>query len=560
MANELKRLFLKVMFAMFSILLLVGFYGFIKENRYIYWGVIISSILILLSGITAIFWIKLCKFCAPIFIRTLIKVSNNLSPIVNYLNNTRIIGPILSWCVKVTFFFWFIVLLLGDALIRVILSRATGIHKESGFHYSPVNASDINFQPLGLFENGEELGMNKRLYGDFFPHYNKKLALSLAMASKLAYEDVPIIQSELEKSGYDMNSFKPIAYRNVCGYIAEKDDNIILVFRGSNPLNIQNCLTDIRALLCKIESSTRGPMGLVHEGFYEALGEDLNESPPESQATIELSNASLVKTFETIFGALKTVMFFALQSMVTHIHDPVDHRYLGEDARFISAYSQATRWITKLCKEAEEDNEQEKNNDPGNERSNDVRQRKSKKCLYITGHSLGGGLATVFLAKLFQHNSPLLNNFSGIYTYGQPNIGDNDFAKIFGPEIGKKMFHHAYNNDVVTRVPMWAPYSNPPGNLVYMDASFSIYIYPPDPVTNLPIPVRKISYLHLSGILNLNVIRRMKNESWLRIFLRIMFPFFINDHFPGDYARAIREGTIERVIVGLPGQVGGFEK
>ncbi|CAI2172150.1 11295_t:CDS:2 [Funneliformis geosporum] len=468
-------------------------------------------------------------------LKTLTKFSNNLSPIVNYLNNTRVIGPIISWCVKATFFLWFIALLMGDALVRVILSRATGIHKESGFHYSPINASDMNFQPLGLFENSEESEKNKRLYGDLFPNYNKKLALSLAMASKLAYEDIPIIKSELENSGYDMNSFKPIAYKNVCGYIAEKDDNIILVFRGTNPLNIQNCLTDIRALLCKMESSTQGSMGLVHEGFYEALGEDLNELPPQSQSIIELSNASLVKTVETIFGALKTVMFFALQSMITHIHDPVDHRYLGEDARFISAYSQATRWISKLCKETEEDNEQENNNDSGIERSNDIRQRKSKKCLYIAGHSLGGGLATVFLAKLLQHNSPLLDIFSGIYTYGQPNIGDIDFAKIFGPEIGKKMFHHAYNNDAVPRVPMWAPYSSPPGNLVYMDASFSMYIYPPDPVTNIPIPIRRISFLQLSGLLNLNTIRRMRNER--------------------DYARAIREGTLESVIVGLPCQI-----
>lgn len=76
--------------------------------------------------------------------------------------------------------------------------------------------------------------------------------------------------------------------------------------------------------------------------------------------------------------------------------------------------------------------------------------------------------------------------------------------------------------DVIPRVPRWDPYSSPPGNLVFINSSFSMYIYPPDPITNIPIPVRGISFLHLSGFLNLNIIRRMKNESWLRIFYRIM--------------------------------------
>ncbi len=78
------------------------------------------------------------------------------------------------------------------------------------------------------------------------------------------------------------------------------------------------------------------------------------------------------------------------------------------------------------------------------------------------------------------------------------------------------------STDAVPRVPMWAPYASPPGNLVFIDTSFSMYVYLPDPVTNIPIPLRGISFLHLSGLLNLNVIRRMKNESWLRIFFRIM--------------------------------------
>ena len=62
--------------------------------------------------------------------------------------------------------------------------------------------------------------------------------------------------------------------------------------------------------------------------------------------------------------------------------------------------------------------------------------------------------------------------------------------------------------------------------------------------------MRPISYLHLSGLLNLSVIRRMKNESSIRILFRILFPFFINDHFPSGYSEALLTGDVEWVIIG----------
>lgn len=52
----------------------------------------------------------------------------------------------------------------------------------------------------------------------------------------------------------------------------------------------------------------------------------------------------------------------------------------------------------------------------------------------------------VFVAKMIQKDSPLLNYFAGLYTYGQPNIGDKDFGKSFGSDITCKIFNHTYNN------------------------------------------------------------------------------------------------------------------
>lgn len=54
--------------------------------------------------------------------------------------------------------------------------------------------------------------------------------------------------------------------------------------------------------------------------------------------------------------------------------------------------------------------------------------------------------------------------------------------------------------------------------------------------------------MHLSGMLNVRVIMRMRKESWLRVLERIVLPFFLNDHFPGDYVKGLAEGKIEIVV------------
>lgn len=98
------------------------------------------------------------------------------------------------------------------------------------------------------------------------------------------------------------------------------------------------------------------------------------------------------------------------------------------------------------------------------------------------------------------------------------------------------------------RIPYW--YSPPPGTLVYIDSSYKISIYPPNQKTQDPIPVRGISYLHLSGLLNKSVIYRLRSETPVRILFRLLFPFFVNDHFPSDYCDALLKGDVEWVILG----------
>lgn len=95
---------------------------------------------------------------------------------------------------------------------------------------------------------------------------------------------------------------------------------------------------------------------------------------------------------------------------------------------------------------------------------------------------------------------------------------------------------------------------------MYIDSSFHITIYPPNPYTNEPVHVRNISFLHLSGLLNPNIIRRLPRENRIRILFRILCPFFLNDHFPCDYSESLRRGHVQWVIMGTGDLQGGSEE
>ncbi|KAF9436114.1 hypothetical protein BGZ76_004791 [Entomortierella beljakovae] len=535
--------------------------------------------------------------------------------------------------------------------------------------------------------------------------YSQVIATTLAIVSKLVYEDVPVIRHELSLSGYDMHSFRAVAYKNTCGFIVQKGRNIVLVFRGTDPLNLQNAWTDIQSRLVKIQTLQDPPvaLGKCHQGMYNALGKaddfllpseelaqqlqdesrtrhrtysDMDASEEESRprrrklgtpassfrsedskttVNLELSNQSIYQTIATSIRAGYLVVKFLIVGLFTHVSDPVDYRFAGE-VRDLGAFAQACRWVDGLRLEHAEreyrriqrqgkslmskhidspsssrgisrrgsigniyseeytDGAQDTGHwassrrrrssatgngqirsatkkisltgkNQSNSRNNRERKfsgnqydgrdsnqwrniandildiynnqnrteqdgtyKKKKLRFYICGHSLGGALASIFLAKMVQCNSPLLDIFSGLYTYGQPRVGDKDFSNAFGFKLACKMFHHVHNNDIFARVPFWGAYETPPGTLVFIDSARTLTLYPPDPVTFMPVPVRSISFIHLSGILNVRVIMRMRKESWLRILERIVLPFFLNDHFPGDYVKGLAEGKIELVV------------
>ncbi len=83
-------------------------------------------------------------------------------------------------------------------------------------------------------------------------------------------------------------------------------------------------------------------------------------------------------------------------------------------------------------------------------------ERKPLERLYITGHSLGGALAVLAAAYLYRaHPDAQINKvLGGVYTFGQPMVGDAAFAASCDRDFGPLLFRHIFHNDIV---PHWPP-------------------------------------------------------------------------------------------------------
>ena len=207
----------------------------------------------------------------------------------------------------------------------------------------------------------------------FDPHttiYRHQNARLLAQASSIAYQPPEVIQPEIEKWGFSQFAF--FDRKDSQAFMAGNAEMIIIAFRGTEPTNLKDWMTDI-----KIRKKT-GPYGKVHRGF--------------------------LKGFQVVWPEIRQVI---------------------------------KEWQTQA------------------------------QSLWLTGHSLGGALATLAMASLGEEAKPV----HGLYTFGQPRVGGKTFARNFDLDFKSRMFRFVNNNDVVTRVPTRKMGFRHVGQVLMFDAS-----------------------------------------------------------------------------------------
>lgn len=204
--------------------------------------------------------------------------------------------------------------------------------------------------------------------------YSNKLALSLAKASMLVYQDIRYVIEVLERWGIkdtrdDFQYFNNKEY-DTQAFIFRVDECIVLAFRGSQEIRdwYTNFSMQLRKFTIRREGQTTisSYKGQVHTGFF-------------------LGWASVEK----------------------------------------DVLAQMKHWQEELK--------------PG----------ETLPPLLVTGHSLGGALATMAAASLQENNMSV----AGLYTFGQPRAGDIAFTRQLNNTLPGKVFRFINNNDVVPHVP-----------------------------------------------------------------------------------------------------------
>lgn len=97
-------------------------------------------------------------------------------------------------------------------------------------------------------------------------------------------------------------------------------------------------------------------------------------------------------------------------------------------------------------------------------------QKKQRKPLWITGHSLGGALSTLAAADLIHQDRP----YYGVYTFGQPRCGDRQFSRFFNVESKERFYRFQNNNDIVSRIPQRLMGYSHVGTFLYIDRTKKI--------------------------------------------------------------------------------------
>ena len=93
--------------------------------------------------------------------------------------------------------------------------------------------------------------------------------------------------------------------------------------------------------------------------------------------------------------------------------------------------------------------------------------------LWITGHSLGGALAELWTLRAIERGLEI----AGVYTFGQPRVGDAAFAACYNSVLEPCTFRVVHGDDVVPRVPwLLGRYRHAGGEIFFPDPTSPTWI------------------------------------------------------------------------------------
>lgn len=91
--------------------------------------------------------------------------------------------------------------------------------------------------------------------------------------------------------------------------------------------------------------------------------------------------------------------------------------------------------------------------------------RQPRQRLWLTGHSLGGALCSLYAGMLAENHYPLY----GLYTFASPRPGDEAFAKRLGARIAGPHYRVVNSGDIVPHVPPEPFFSHPGKRMILQE-------------------------------------------------------------------------------------------
>ncbi|KAJ7966609.1 Lipase [Quillaja saponaria] len=192
----------------------------------------------------------------------------------------------------------------------------------------------------------------------------------------------------------------------------------------------------------------------------------------------------------------------------------------------------------------------------------DVLEKNENAKFILTGHSLGGALAVLFTALLAYHEEELLlERLEGVYTFGQPRVGDIKFGDFMNDKLKKytvRYIRHVYSNDIVPRIPsddkslLFKHF----GLCHHFNSLYHGKVVWEEPNKNyfsllwiIPKYLNAVWELIRSFIIPY-ILGKNYKEGWLMKFFRLVGLVIpgIPAHLPQDYVNATRLGSFHRAV------------